>query len=82
MVLAPDVWRRSLPVARTRRIKPGKREGFDSETKGALFFEVMRVINAKRPKVVFLENVKGLLTHDGGNTLKTIIDLLSSADEL
>ncbi|MEZ6256059.1 MAG: DNA cytosine methyltransferase [Patescibacteria group bacterium] len=53
----------------------GKRGGFE-DTRGTLFFEVARIIKHKRPKVVFLENVKGLTNHDRGRTLKTILNVL------
>lgn len=51
----------------------GKREGFKHETQGTLFFDVLRILKAKRPKSFLLENVKGLLSHDKGNTLKVIL---------
>lgn len=54
----------------------GKREGFESKTKGGLFFEIMRIVDAKKPRVLLLENVKGLLSHDGGKTLTTILERL------
>lgn len=56
----------------------GKRRGFD-DTRGTLFFEIARILKAKRPRLVLLENVKGLLNHDGGRTFETIIGAL---DEL
>ncbi len=56
----------------------GKRGGFE-DTRGTLFFEICRVLRAKRPGYLFLENVKGLLSHDDGNTFQTIIRTL---DEL
>jgi site-specific DNA-cytosine methylase len=43
----------------------GKRKGFD-DTRGTLFFEIARIAKIKRPKVMLLENVKGLLNHEGG----------------
>lgn len=49
----------------------GKRLGFN-ETRGTLFFEVERIIKYHKPKVIFLENVKGLVNHDKGNTFKVI----------
>ena len=55
----------------------GKRKGFD-DVRGTLFFDTAEFIRINRPKVFVLENVKGLLNHDGGNTFKTIIDLLSN----
>lgn len=56
----------------------GKRKGFD-DTRGTLFFEIARILRAKKPRLFILENVKGLLSHDNGNTFKTII---STLDEL
>lgn len=53
----------------------GKRQGF-SDTRGTLFFEVERILRAKRPRGFILENVEGLVNHDGGRTLKIIIDHL------
>lgn len=53
----------------------GKRGGFE-DTRGTLFFEVARIIRHKKPKVVFLENVKGLTNHDRGKTLLTILNVL------
>lgn len=49
----------------------GKQKGFE-DTRGTLFFDICRIINAKLPKVIFLENVKHLVHHDKGNTLRTI----------
>ena len=54
----------------------GKRRGFE-DTRGTLFFDVARIIEVKRPKIVFLENVKGLLNHNKGETFKVIIQTLS-----
>ncbi len=53
----------------------GKRKGF-GDIRGTLFFEVARIIKKKKPKAIFLENVKGLMNHDGGKTLSTILDVL------
>ena len=53
----------------------GKRGGFD-DTRGTLFFEVMRLAKVRKPQYLFLENVKGLLSHDGGRTFGTIISTL------
>ena len=53
----------------------GKRLGFE-ETRGTLFFDVAEIIRRKRPKAFFLENVKGLLIHDKGKTIKTILKVL------
>ena len=53
----------------------GKRKGFE-DTRGTLFFDVEDIIEKHRPKVVFLENVKNLVTHDKGKTFKTIVEIL------
>jgi len=55
----------------------GKRKGFD-EARGTLFFNVAEFIKINQPKVFILENVKGLLSHDKGNTFQTIVDILSN----
>lgn len=49
----------------------GKQRGFE-DSRGTLFFDVARIIKEKRPKVVFMENVKNLAKHDGGKTLEVI----------
>jgi DNA (cytosine-5)-methyltransferase 1 len=58
----------------------GKRQGFKHKTQGTLFYDVSRIINEKKPSAFLLENVKGLTTHNQGDTLKTIISVLE--DEL
>jgi DNA (cytosine-5)-methyltransferase 1 len=50
----------------------GKRKGF-SDTRGTLFFYIQEIIREKQPKIVLLENVKHLIHHDNGDTLKTIL---------
>ncbi len=50
----------------------GKRKGFE-DTRGTLFFDVARIAKYKQPKMLLLENVKGLLSHDNGNTWSTIL---------
>lgn len=55
----------------------GRAHGFADETQGTLFFDVARIIAAKRPRVFLLENVKNLLSHDGGRTFRVIKDVLS-----
>lgn len=57
----------------------GKRKGFLDETRGTLFFEIARAAKEIQPPLLFLENVKGLLSHDQGRTFRTI---LSTLDEL
>lgn len=54
----------------------GKRQGFE-DTRGTLFFDVARILKHKRPRHLVLENVKGLLSHDGGQTFQTILGVLS-----
>lgn len=53
----------------------GRREGFN-DTRGTLFFEIARVLEAKRPRAFCLENVKGLTHHKRGKTLQTILRVL------
>lgn len=53
----------------------GNRGGFE-DTRGTLFFEVMRLAAVRKPKYLFAENVAGLLSHDGGRTFGTIISTL------
>lgn len=54
----------------------GRAHGFEDKTKGTLFFDVARILDAKRPPFFLLENVKNLLSHDGGNTWRVISDTL------
>ena len=54
----------------------GRATGFEDETQGTLFFDVARIINEKRPKAFFLENVKNLKSHDKGNTWRVIRNTL------
>ena len=53
----------------------GKRLGFE-DPRGNIFFEIARIAKAKRPSYLFLENVKGLLSHEKGDTFRTIISTL------
>ena len=53
----------------------GKRLGFE-DTRGTIFFEIARIAKEKRPPYLFLENVRGLLSHDKGRTFDTIISTL------
>ncbi|MCG7421224.1 DNA cytosine methyltransferase [Macrococcus epidermidis] len=55
----------------------GYRKGFEDD-RGDLFFETLRVIKEKKPRIVFLENVKNLVSHDKGNTFKVISEALES----
>ena len=55
----------------------GKRKGF-ADTRGTMFFEVERILEYHKPKCFMLENVKGLINHDKGNTFKTMLDILEN----
>ena len=57
----------------------GKQKGFQ-DTRGTLFFNVLEIIKAKKPKVVFLENVKHLKYHDNKKTLSSILNGLRAAE--
>lgn len=58
----------------------GRKKGFDDnfkgQTRGTLFFDVVRICAEKKPKVIFCENVKGLTIHDNGRTFKVIVGAL------
>ena len=54
----------------------GKRKGFE-DTRGTLFFDLLKYLKAKKPKYFVLENVNGLLSHNGGRTFLTILDCLA-----
>lgn len=56
--------------------RAGKQEGFLDSTRGTLFFDIADIIKRTRPKTFMLENVDNLLSHDKGNTFKTIIEVL------
>ena len=59
----------------------GYQQGFNDEKgRGNLFFELMRVVKVKKPRILFLENVKNLVSHDKGNTFRVILDALKSED--
>lgn len=58
----------------------GRATGFQDKTQGTLFFDVCRIIAAKRPKAFLLENVKNLKSHDRGNTWKVIEESLEQLD--
>ncbi|MFC6585064.1 DNA (cytosine-5-)-methyltransferase [Sulfitobacter aestuariivivens] len=57
----------------------GRAHGFLDETQGTLFFDVVRILKHHRPRAFLLENVKNLLSHDKGNTMRVILHAL---DEL
>ena len=54
----------------------GKQRGFD-DSRGNLFFQVVRVVAAKKPKVIFLENVENLIEHDDGKSFLTVYNALA-----
>ena len=71
-----DVLLAGFPCEAFSRI--GLREGFKDTTKGTIFFYIARIIEQTMPKVVFLENVENLVSHDGGNTFKIILNTLEN----
>ncbi|WP_363550351.1 DNA cytosine methyltransferase [Caldifermentibacillus hisashii] len=54
----------------------GRLEGFEDKVRGTLFFDIVRILKEKKPKMFLLENVKGLKSHRKGETLKTIEEML------
>ena len=63
----------------SKKLSLGRQHGFKDAKQGNLFFEIARLLKRKRPPVVLLENVKNLVTHDGGRTFQVI---MSSLDQL
>ena len=57
----------------------GKREGFADQTRGTLFFSILQIIRSKNPKAVLLENVRGLLSQDKGQSFMIIVSSLEEA---
>ena len=57
----------------SKKLSLGRAHGFADVTSGNLFFEIVRLAEASRPPVLFLENVKNLRSHDGGNTFRVIL---------
>lgn len=57
--------------------KAGKQMGFEDKTKGTLFFEIIRILKAKKPKYIILENVRNLMAHDHHNTWNVIYETLN-----
>jgi DNA (cytosine-5)-methyltransferase 1 len=53
-----------------------REHGFRDKTQGTLFFDIARIISKKKPEAFLLENVKNLVSHDGGKTFETILDVL------
>lgn len=58
----------------------GRATGFEDKTQGTLFFDICRILKAKRPKTFMLENVKNLCSHDKGRTFKIITESLDELD--
>ena len=58
----------------------GRETGFKDKTQGTLFFDICRILKAKRPKAFMLENVKNLCSHDRGRTFKVITESLDELD--
>ena len=56
----------------------GKQKGFIDDTRGTLFFDIVRILQEKKPKAFILENVKNLTTHDKGKTLSIMMDTLNN----
>ena len=54
----------------------GKQKGF-ADTRGTMFFEIQKILQRHRPKAIFMENVKQLVTHDKGKTFKVILGILA-----
>lgn len=61
----------------SKKISLGRQHGFLDETQGTLFFDVARIIKAKRPAAFLLENVKNLTSHDKGRTFEVILNVLT-----
>ena len=60
----------------SKKISLGRAHGFLDETQGTLFFDIARILTQKRPKAFLLENVKNLISHDGGPTFQVITKTL------
>jgi len=58
----------------------GRQHGFLDKTQGTLFFDIARILDAKRPKTFLLENVRNLVSHDHGRTFATILETLNGLD--
>lgn len=64
----------------SKKLSLGRATGFEDKTQGTLFFDVCRILKAKRPKAFMLENVKNLKSHDRGRTFKIILESLEELD--
>lgn len=56
----------------------GQKKGFLDEARGTLFYDIVKILKARQPKAYFIENVRGLLTHDNGNTIKEMKKIMES----
>ena len=65
----------------SKRGSMGRPHGFNDPTQGTLFFEILKVIRAKKPKIIFLENVKNLKFHEETETYKVILDSVSEPEK-
>lgn len=54
----------------------GLKKGFMDTTRGTLFYDIARILEEKKPKAYFIENVRGLLNHDGGDTIRVMQEVL------
>lgn len=70
-----DIYVAGFPCQAFSSESAGKRQGFNDD-RGTIFFHCFETIKNKKPKIIVLENVRGLLTHDSGNTFKFIINKL------
>ncbi|MDO5532268.1 DNA (cytosine-5-)-methyltransferase [Sutterella sp.] len=64
----------------SKKLSLGRATGFEDKTQGTLFFDVCRIIKAKRPSAFMLENVKNLCSHDRGRTFRVIQESLEELD--
>ena len=60
------------------RVSLNKKHGFADKTQGTLFFDIIQIVRKHRPKVLFLENVRNLVNHDGGRTFSVIKETIES----
>lgn len=58
----------------------GKREGLQNEEKGQIIYYLAKILRVKKPRFFILENVKGIINHDKGKTLKVVLEILEKCD--
>lgn len=63
----------------SKKISMGRKHGFEDEEQGNLFFEILRIAEFHKPQLLFLENVKNLISHDKGRTLQAVQMFLTQA---